>query len=289
MNRAESSISSEDVARHYDDLDAIYPAIWGDHMHHGLWPSPQSRINLNEARRALVNLVIEKADLPHGERRVLDVGCGYGAAARAFAKRPDVEVIGLTISPSQQRHAQSHGASTSSKNVSFIVEDWLQNQQPSGHYDLVIAIESTEHMADKVYAFREMSRVLKPGGKLVLCAWLSGDHVTPWQRRHLVDPAWAQSRIPAMGTKQEYDLWIEQAGFVIQDATDLSDRVRRTWPASFGHFFTTVRKKPELWWRLLDLRRGFWRFGVTMLRIWLAYRIGAMRYVLFVSTRPESP
>lgn len=26
----------EDVADHYDELDSVYRAIWGEHVHHGL-------------------------------------------------------------------------------------------------------------------------------------------------------------------------------------------------------------------------------------------------------------
>ncbi|RZM06556.1 MAG: SAM-dependent methyltransferase, partial [Sphingomonas sp.] len=29
--------AAADVAVHYDELDAIYRAVWGEHVHHGLW------------------------------------------------------------------------------------------------------------------------------------------------------------------------------------------------------------------------------------------------------------
>ena len=74
------------------------------------------------------------------------------------------------------------------KRLHFVCEDWLENGQPSGCFDRVIAMESTEHMRDKARAFAEMSRVLRPGGRAVVVAWLAANHRAHWQDAHLIEP-----------------------------------------------------------------------------------------------------
>ncbi len=55
------------VARHYDTLDGLYRAVWGEHVHHGLWPSGDPA--------DLARLVADRAGIGPGDR-VADDGCG---------------------------------------------------------------------------------------------------------------------------------------------------------------------------------------------------------------------
>ena len=45
--------SAADVAGHYDELDAVYRAIWGEHVHHGLWRTGREREALVAFRRGI--------------------------------------------------------------------------------------------------------------------------------------------------------------------------------------------------------------------------------------------
>ena len=72
------------VARHYDELDAFYREVWGEHLHHGLWRT--GRETAAEAVRHLVDVVADEARVEAGSR-VCDAGSGYGATARRLAAR----------------------------------------------------------------------------------------------------------------------------------------------------------------------------------------------------------
>ena len=95
-----------DVADHYDELDATYRDLWGEHVHHGLWltgtETPETAV------RQLVELVAEHARVGPG-RRVCDVGCGYGATARMLQREYGARVSGITLSPAQYAHATAAG------------------------------------------------------------------------------------------------------------------------------------------------------------------------------------
>ncbi len=61
------------------------------------------------------------------------------------------------------------------ENVKFQITDALDMKFPDNTFDLVWACESGEHMPDKKKYIEEMTRVLKPGGKIVVATWCQRD------------------------------------------------------------------------------------------------------------------
>ncbi len=96
----------DDVALHYDELDPVYRALWGAHVHHGFWRT--GRESVAEATAALSLLVAERLALP-GPASVVDIGCGYGETARLFAARFGWAVTGFTLSAAQAGAAPAAG------------------------------------------------------------------------------------------------------------------------------------------------------------------------------------
>lgn len=262
-----------DVAGHYDELDAVYREIWGEHVHHGLWRS--GRESVAEATDALSDLVADRLGAKPGDH-LADIGCGYGATAARFAGRLGVTVTGFTLSEEQARVARARPGA-----LAFHVRDWLDNGMADASFDHAYAIESTEHMADKPALFREAARTLKTGGRFVVCAWLSEDSPSRWRVRHLLEPICREGRLPGLGTRGEYEAWAAAAGFRTVGYEDLSREVRRTWSIVTrrvaGRVLTTARYR-----RLLTSRATRNRsFALSLPRLILAYRTGAMRYGVF--------
>ena len=189
-----SQPQSRDVSGHYDELDRVYREVWGEHVHHGYWRSGDERAS--EAVDALVDLVGERME-PEAGQHFCDIGCGYGATAERLATSYDVEVTGLTIS--QEQHARAEQRTGS---VRFLLRDWLHNDLAEQSFDGAYAIESTEHMSDKERCFAEAHRVTKPGGKLVICAWLASESARSWEIRHLLEPICREGQLPGMGTRE---------------------------------------------------------------------------------------
>jgi tocopherol O-methyltransferase len=267
------------VADHYDDLDGLYRAIWGEHVHHGLWRT--FRETPEEAVVALVALAGERGGIRAGSR-VCDVGCGYGATARYLAREIGAEVVGLTVSRAQCEHALGHARP--SDRVRLLLGDWLDNGLPSAAFDVALAIESTEHMADKERCFAEIRRVLRPEGRVVVMAWLAGEQPKDWHVRRLLEPICREGRLPAMGTESDYRRLLERSGLEIESFDDLTASVARTWTIcarrALGRLVTDRRARAYLLGRLGRNRVFFW----TLFRIRTAYAVGAMRYGMFVAT-----
>ena len=274
-------ITSDDVARHYDELDRFYRETWGEHVHHGYWKT--GRESAEEAARAMVYLVIERARITP-RMQVLDVGCGYGATARILARECGAKVVGVTISAAQQSHAEK--VTLPETNPCFLVEDWLQNRRESESFDAVIAMESTEHMPDKEHVFAEMSRVLRPGGRLVVVAWLAANERTARQDAHLVGPICRAGQFAGPATPKEYETWMSAAGLRAEEARDISGHVSRTWPVWAWRASWRILRHPSHMRLLLGAGRGNGFLASTFVRIWLAYRLGAMRMVIFTASKP---
>jgi len=110
--------------------------------------------------------MLEAAAL-RGEERVLDLGCGAGHTALAFAARgAHVEALDLTAPMLEQgrRMAAERGL----LNVHFQEGDAARLPFPSGTFDVVTSRLSAHHYAQPGTAVREAARMLHPAGQLLL-------------------------------------------------------------------------------------------------------------------------
>jgi SAM-dependent methyltransferase len=101
-----------------------------------------------------------------GERgRVLDVGCGGGQTAALIAEAVR-DVVGIDLN----RLGYLRGRRHQPRNVRFIQGSALTLPLASASFDVIGSYATLEHLPDVDLAFREMLRVLRPGGWLVLFA-----------------------------------------------------------------------------------------------------------------------
>lgn len=264
---------ADSVALHYDELDLAYRNIWGDHVHHGYWRRGDE--TPEQAAAELVAAVEQRLAIEPGHK-LCDIGCGYGATAADILTRHDVSITGLTLSAAQHRIASAR-----SPRFTCLLRDWLDNGLDPGSFDRAYAIESSEHMTSKPRFFAEARRILRPGGRLVVCAWLEGEAVPGWQARHLLLPICREGRLPSMGSREDYLEWASAAGFRLVDYQDISREVRRTWSICLGRF--TQRLFSDRRIRQLALSQATMSrdFVLSLPRLILALRTGAMRYGIF--------
>ena len=96
-------------------------------------------------------------------RRLLDVASGTGDLALEIQDHcPDCEVIASDFCAEMLVHASSRGLQNT------VVADALALPFPDGGFDVVTVAFGLRNMADYPAALREMLRVLKPGGHLVI-------------------------------------------------------------------------------------------------------------------------
>ena len=169
------------------------------------------------AMQAIVRRYVTALDIPDGAR-ALEVGCGNGAATRAFLDHlPLGELIG--IDPSQEFVEMARTSLGDDHRVRFEVGDARDSGQAGSSFDLVLAHTVFSHVPEPERAVAEAFRVLKPGGQFVV---FDGDYATttvalfdgdPLQvaaelaLRHLVHAPYLMRRLPKL---------LSDAGFAIE-------------------------------------------------------------------------
>lgn len=157
---------------HYDRVTAAWQLLLGDELHYGVFETGDE--SLSVATAALTRRMIEGADLAApgvdgGPLRVLDVGCGSGTPARSIAREFGVEVVGITTSGVGVETARARTAEAGVVGVTFERRDGTDNGFADAEFDRSWALESAHLMRDKAALVAECARVLRPGGRFVLC------------------------------------------------------------------------------------------------------------------------
>jgi ubiquinone/menaquinone biosynthesis C-methylase UbiE len=130
-------------------------------------------------RPATGRAVVEWARL-QPDWRVLDIGCGTGAAVTAAARLLNQgSATGIDPSPDFIRIARRR--SRALPNVSFEVAAAEEIPFPAGHFDLAWSVHSTHHWHHPARGFAEACRVLRAGGRLLVI------------ERHVDDRPWGIS------------------------------------------------------------------------------------------------
>ena len=284
--------SSDSVANSYDQWteDGILEFYWGEHIHLGHYGSPPQRKEFLTAKYDFVHEMVKWGGLDTlpPDTTVLDVGCGIGGSSRILAQDYAFEVTGVTISPQQVKRAQE--LTSEEVNAKFMVDDAMKLSFPDASFDVVWSVEAGPHMPDKAVFARELLRVLKPGGVLVVADWNQrDDRILPlnfWEKpvmRQLLDQ-WSH---PAFASIEGFSELLEETGFV-QGEVMTADWTQETLPS----WLDTI-------WQGIIRPQGWLRFGLagfiksvrevpTLLLMRLAFGTGLCRFGMFRALRANS-
>jgi len=119
-------------------------------------------------RRLYQRVVADLAALGLAEGKVLDVGTGPGTLVRVLAHRfPGLQVYGIDLSEDMIGLARAHATREHlEERVQFASGDVAHLPYPDQSFDVVVSTISMHHWAALAQPLRELSRVLKPGGRL---------------------------------------------------------------------------------------------------------------------------
>jgi len=121
---------------------------------------------MSVGRGAISRLVADLADVGPGDR-VLDIGCGPGGAVREAARR-GAAVTGVDPAPLMLRVGRDLSRRRIRQKIVFVHGTAETLPLSDRTVTIAWAISSAHHWADVPAAFRELRRVLEPGGRLII-------------------------------------------------------------------------------------------------------------------------
>ena len=167
-------ITTDSVRTYYDENTNLFLKFSGSkkaqNIHRTLWMQDTKTLEdaLNTSN-ALIKAEIESVTQTNA--RIADLGCGVGASLFYIYPRLQnpAPALGLTLSPVQARLAQESASQLALQDhIRFAEGDFTSVPLPSESLDAVYSVEAVCHAVDPEKYFKEASRLLRKGGKLIL-------------------------------------------------------------------------------------------------------------------------
>jgi ubiquinone/menaquinone biosynthesis C-methylase UbiE len=124
------------------------------------------------------NDLVARLDAHPGEK-VLDLGTGPGEPALTIARQvgPTGRVVGVDLSEKMIDIARRVAAARGATNTEFHAMDCADLTFPDGTFDAAISSFGFQIFTDPEKAAREAHRTLRPGGRIAVSVWSTGDRV----------------------------------------------------------------------------------------------------------------
>src|SRR5262245_555027 len=142
-----TAVENDFVARVYEKLANVYDVVFGPSLHHG-------RL-----------VAIERMGIRPGDQ-VLEVGVGTGINTTLYPQ--SCQVTGIDLSASMLEKARVRVQRAQLHNVRLQEMDAAHLTFTDDHFDIVYAPYLVSVVPDPVQVVKEMRRVCKPGGKIVI-------------------------------------------------------------------------------------------------------------------------
>ena len=213
---------TQTVKEYYDLCSEFMVLGWGESLHFAPLSPGES---LEDSKIRHQQLMISKLELSPG-MTVVDIGCGIGGPMRRVAREAGVRVVGVNISEVQCNNAKRLNAAAGLDDMTdCLVCSFMEMSAIADKtFDRGYAIESTCHAADKVVAFAEIYRVLKPGALFWGQEMCMTDKFDPSDDRHRAIKRELMHGIALkeIATLREVNQALETAGFEVMEGLDLA-------------------------------------------------------------------
>jgi ubiquinone biosynthesis O-methyltransferase len=216
-----------------NDVPGLGPGLYAE------WRAADIGVITDRLERALIlELAGNVASM-----RVLDVGCGDGELALQLWER-GAQVTGIDAAQEMIEAARVQGKSQKAV-ITFEVAAAEQLPFGSERFDMIVAVTILCFVQDAAPVFREMARVLKPGGRLIIgelgrwSSWAAARRIRAWCGSAL----WRRARFRA---QRELSSLAEDAGLAVETVRDaiyyprwrFAARLSARWDRALGQLTT---------------------------------------------------
>ena len=207
------------VSRYYDVVTQFYEYAWGSSFHFSpRHPGEGLRASQDRHERGVGELLALKPGM-----RVADVGCGVGGPLVTIGKATGASIVGLNFNAYQIARGEKMIRKAGLEGIcSFQLANFMDVDLPDGYFDALYSFEAICHAPDTSSLFRELYRLLKPGGEMVAIDWCLTERFDEENALHcdIRDRIEHGNGTPDLLTTQQQLDAVKGAGFEILSATD---------------------------------------------------------------------
>lgn len=190
------------------------------------------------------------------EHVILDAGCGTGAITFELSKFSSSKIYGVNISTDQLATARAYKELSGTDNVSFSLQDYLSLGFKDAIFDDVLYCESLCHARDKTVLLKEASRVLKPGGKIVIADALTFSNSFTDTEEKLLEQFRNGWLVPNIDPLNIFTARMAEAGFGSISIKDVTSAVATSMRLSGDYEEMRLSQDPDA-----DIQRRLGRLG----------------------------
>eukprot|EP01132_Coremiostelium_polycephalum_P004651 gene4651-5810_t len=216
------------VNQFYDLATDFYEFGWGQSFHFGARHKYES-FEASIARHEM--FLAHQLGLFPG-MKVLDIGCGVGGPQRTIARFSGAHVVGLNNNDYQiQRGQRLNEMAGLSHLTSFLKADFMKIPVEDATYDCAYQIEATCHAPDLVGCYKEIFRVLKPGGLFGGYEWIMTNKYDPNNERHVMVKKQIElgNGLPDLIQPKDVLYALKEAGFEVITSFDVAETSDLPW------------------------------------------------------------
>lgn len=199
------------IAKNYydsEDADNFYFNIWGGEDIHVGWYQSDSEPILDASHRT-VEKMVEKLPQLTKDKKVIDIGAGYGGSARYIAKTFGCQVECLNIS---EKENDKNIQKNKDQGLDHLINVYQGNFEeiPYGDetFDVVWCQDSILHSGNKKAVFQEVARILKKGGHFIFTDPMQIDNCP----EGVLDPVLKRIHLDSMGSVGKYREFAKEVG-----------------------------------------------------------------------------
>lgn len=221
----EAGAGSRDVSEEYydsADADNFYFNIWGgEDIHIGLYETTDV---IKEASRRTVQAMAQRIKGLGEGTRVLDIGAGYGGAARYLARQHGCAVRCLNISETQNEKNRVLTRDQDLASLVSVVHGSFEDiPEADSAFDVVWSQDAILHSSNRLQVLAEVARVLKPGGEFIFTDPMQADDCPP----DVLQPVYDRIHLESLGSFKFYRQAANSLGFDVIDLVDLSPNLQK--------------------------------------------------------------
>lgn len=220
------------------DADSFYHEIWGgEDIHVGLYTGNDDQIR-TASERTVAAMAESLGDRLSADARVVDLGAGYGGAARWLVDNKGCRVTCVNLSEVQndRNRAINVGKGYGDR---IVVLDGSFEAVPcgDGEFDVVWSQDSILHSGDRPLVFREIDRVLKPGGEVIFTDPMQADTCPPG----VLGPVLDRIHLSSLGSVAYYRGLAHDLGWKEVRVRDLTEQL----VLHYTHVRRALRKRRD--------------------------------------------